>query len=34
MMNAGTDTTTAALTNTIYLLYKHPKVLSKAPNGT
>jgi len=29
MMNAGTDTTTAALTNTIYLLYKHPKVLSK-----
>ncbi|EXJ73420.1 uncharacterized protein A1O5_03180 [Cladophialophora psammophila CBS 110553] len=29
MMNAGTDTTTAALTNTIYLLYKHPKVLAK-----
>jgi benzoate 4-monooxygenase len=29
MMNAGTDTTTAALTNTIYLLYKHPKVLKK-----
>jgi cytochrome P450 len=29
MMNAGTDTTTAALTNTIYLLYKHPDVLAK-----
>lgn len=29
MMNAGTDTTTAALTNTIYLLYKHPAVLAK-----
>jgi len=29
MMNAGTDTTTAALTNTIYLLYKHPQVLAK-----
>jgi len=29
MMNAGTDTTTAALTNTIYLLYKHPQVLSR-----
>lgn len=29
MMNAGTDTTTAALTNTIFLLYKHPKVLEK-----
>jgi cytochrome P450 len=29
MMNAGTDTTTAALTNTIYLIYKHPAVLSK-----
>ncbi|EOD50618.1 putative benzoate 4-monooxygenase cytochrome p450 protein [Neofusicoccum parvum UCRNP2] len=29
MMNAGTDTTTAALTNTIYLLYKHPKELAK-----
>lgn len=29
MMNAGTDTTTAALTNTIFLLYKHPHVLSK-----
>lgn len=29
MMNAGTDTTTAALTNTVYLLWKHPKVLAK-----
>jgi cytochrome P450 len=29
MMNAGTDTTTAALTNSIYLLYKHPEVLAK-----
>lgn len=29
MMNAGTDTTTAALTNTIFLLFKHPKVLAK-----
>jgi cytochrome P450 len=29
MMNAGTDTTTAALTNSIYLLYKHPGVLAK-----
>ncbi|KAE9381402.1 cytochrome P450 [Stipitochalara longipes BDJ] len=29
MMNAGTDTTTAALTNSIYLLYKHPAVLAK-----
>lgn len=29
MMNAGTDTTTAALTNTIYLLYKNPSVLAK-----
>jgi cytochrome P450 len=29
MMNAGTDTTTAALTNSIYLVYKHPKVLAK-----
>lgn len=29
MMNAGTDTTTAALTNTIFLLYKHPRVLAK-----
>lgn len=29
MMNAGTDTTTAALTNSIFLLYKHPEVLAK-----
>ncbi|KAJ9613291.1 hypothetical protein H2200_003233 [Cladophialophora chaetospira] len=29
MMNAGTDTTTAALTNTIFLLYKHPDVLAR-----
>ncbi|KAK5064242.1 hypothetical protein LTR84_000075 [Exophiala bonariae] len=29
MMNAGTDTTTAALTNTIYLLYKNPSVLAR-----
>ena len=29
MMNAGTETTTAALTNTIYLLYTHPQILSK-----
>ncbi|RDW91649.1 cytochrome P450-21 [Coleophoma crateriformis] len=29
MMNAGTDTTTAALTNSIYLIYKHPDVLQK-----
>jgi cytochrome P450 len=29
MMNAGTSTTTVALTNSIYLLYKHPKALSK-----
>ena len=29
MMNAGTDTTTAALTNAIYLLYKHPKILAR-----
>jgi cytochrome P450 len=29
MMNAGTDTTTAALTNSIYLLYKNPEVLAK-----
>lgn len=29
MMNAGTDTTTAALTNAIYLIYKHPSVLTK-----
>lgn len=29
MMNAGTDTTTAALTNTMFLLCKHPKIWSK-----
>ncbi|KAH6981572.1 cytochrome P450 [Ilyonectria sp. MPI-CAGE-AT-0026] len=29
MLNAGTDTTTAALTNTIFLLYKHPLILEK-----
>ncbi|OQU96204.1 hypothetical protein CLAIMM_02317 [Cladophialophora immunda] len=29
MMNAGTETTTAALTNTIFLLYTHPHVLKK-----
>ena len=29
MMNAGTDTTTAALTNAIFLLYKNPAVLSR-----
>ncbi|WYZ44978.1 hypothetical protein EsH8_VIII_000294 [Colletotrichum jinshuiense] len=29
MMNAGTETTTAALTNVIYLLYTHPDVLCK-----
>lgn len=29
MMNAGTDTTTAALTNTLYLLHKHPMALAK-----
>jgi cytochrome P450 len=29
MMNAGTDTTTAALTNSIYLLYKNPNVLAR-----
>ena len=29
MMNAGTDTTTAALTNSIYLIYRHPDVLRK-----
>lgn len=29
MMNAGTDTTTAPLTNTIFLLWKHPQVLAK-----
>ena len=29
MMNAGTETTTAAFTNTIYLIYKHPEVLAR-----
>ncbi len=29
MMNAGTDTTTAALTNTMFLLYKNPEVLAR-----
>lgn len=29
MMNAGTDTTTAALTNLIFLLIKHPQVLAR-----
>jgi cytochrome P450 len=29
MMNAGTDTTTATLTNTLYLPTKHPVVFSK-----
>lgn len=29
MMNAGTETTTAAMTNTVYLLYSHPEVLAK-----
>jgi cytochrome P450 len=29
MMNAGTDTTTAALTNSVYLLYKNPNVLAR-----
>src|SRR5699024_5032553 len=29
MMNAGTETTTAAMTNTVFLLYTHPEVLSK-----
>ena len=29
MMNAGTYTTTAALTNAIYLLHKHPSVLAQ-----
>ncbi|RFU80545.1 cytochrome p450 [Trichoderma arundinaceum] len=29
MMNAGTDTTTAALTSAIFLLYRHPRVLAK-----
>jgi cytochrome P450 len=29
MMNAGTDTTAAALSNSIFLIYKHPSVLAK-----
>lgn len=29
MMNAGTETTTAAMTNTVYLLYSHPTILTK-----
>ena len=29
IMNAGSDTTTAALTSTVFLLYKHPHVLAK-----
>lgn len=29
MMNAGTETTTAAMTNTVFLLYTHPQVLAK-----
>lgn len=29
MMNAGTETTTAALTNTVHLLYTHPHVLKE-----
>jgi len=29
MMNAGTDTTTSASTNTIYIFYKHPAILQK-----
>lgn len=29
MMNAGTETSTAAMTSTIFLLYTHPKVLQK-----
>ncbi|KAM0545794.1 hypothetical protein ACHAPJ_011218 [Fusarium lateritium] len=29
MMNAGTETTTAAMTNTVFLLYTHPNVLTK-----
>lgn len=29
LMNAGTETTTAAFTNTLYLIYKHPQVLEK-----
>jgi benzoate 4-monooxygenase len=29
MMNAGTETTTSAMTSTIFLLYTHPRVLQK-----
>jgi cytochrome P450 len=29
LMNAGSDTTTAALSGTIFLLFKHPRVLAK-----
>jgi benzoate 4-monooxygenase len=29
IMNAGSDTTTSALTSTLFLLYKHPKVLER-----
>jgi benzoate 4-monooxygenase len=29
LMNAGTETTTAAFTNSLYLIYKHPQVLAK-----
>lgn len=29
MMNAGTETSTAAMTSTIFLLYTHPRVLQK-----
>ncbi|KAH0848633.1 hypothetical protein AYO21_02837 [Fonsecaea monophora] len=29
MMNAGTETTTAAMTNTVFLVYTHPRVLAK-----
>jgi benzoate 4-monooxygenase len=29
MMNGGTETTAAAFTNTLYLIYKHPAVLEK-----
>lgn len=29
MMNAGTETTTAAMTNTVFLLYTHPPILQK-----
>jgi cytochrome P450 len=32
LMNGGTDTTSSALTNTIYLLSKHPTVLAKLRN--